>query len=254
MNKVLIAAPIGDGKEYSINEWFDWIVNNDFDNIEVAFCVNGMSQESIENKLKLLKTVELVHKSGKKIPFHLLKINYRESYSLFERVGYSREELRLFSIENGFSHLFFLDTDTIPSDSKSLNRLLARNQDFVTGVYFYKGSKQPVLIDEVLRTNVTLEKLEEHFIHGSLFRIWGCGYGCLLMSRKLLECCVFDWDIHKDNWGEDFAHCEMVEKEGFKKFCDARVVCRHYRKKDFTQEIKKSVLVDGIGNEKTNKD
>jgi hypothetical protein len=234
MSKVLIAAPIGDGKEYSINEWFEWVVNNDYEDVEVALCVNGKSQEAIEKKMRLLKEVELTHKNGKKIHLNLLKINYRESYSLFERVSYSREELRLFALENGFSHLFFLDTDTIPATSGALKKLLSRELDFVSGVYFYKGSKQPVLIDEVLRTNVRLEKLKEYYERDEPFRIWGCGYGVLLLSKPLLEQCVFDWDVHKDNWGEDFAHSEMVEKAGFARWCDPTIVCRHYRSKDFT--------------------
>jgi len=232
---ILIAAPIGDGKEYSINEFFDYVVNQDLSDVEIALCVNGKSDASIRKKIAMLKMVELTHKSGSKIPLNILKLNYKESYSLNERLIYSRESIRQYAIEfkDYFSHIYWMDTDTIPNRSQDIKVLLDAKKDFISGVYFYKASRQPVIIS-LGGVNVTLEKLSEQHSKKEVFKIWGCGYGALLMSRKVFETCEFEWSVHKDDWSDDFAHCEVVEKKGFNRWCSAEVVCRHYRKEDFT--------------------
>ena len=45
--KILIAAPIGGKKQYSIFQWFSWIANQDYQNFEVALCANGTEKENL---------------------------------------------------------------------------------------------------------------------------------------------------------------------------------------------------------------
>lgn len=227
--KILIAAPIGDGKEYSINEWFKWISEQPHENYEVCLCVNGTSEDNVKKKVELLNQVEIC---GNKI--HVLELEYNEYFTKNQRLVYSREKIRLFAKSKDYDFIFWLDTDTIPLVKDAIPLLLATKKDVVSGLYFYKETRQPVLIDKETKTNMAFKKIQSLVETGEVIEVWGFGYGCLLMSKKVYSMIPFDYENKRENWSDDFTHCDLMEKANIKRFFYARVTCFHYHKKHFS--------------------
>ena len=228
-NKILICAPIGDSKEYSINEWLQWIADQPYKNYDVAMCVNGKSEESINKKCDMLKEVLINDR-----PITILKIPYDQYHTTKHRLAYAREKLRVYALENGYDYLLWLDTDTIPLIMDAIQLLLDQHKDVISGLYFYKGTKQSVIIDEKTLTNIQFDRLKELVASGEAIKVWGFGFGILLMNRSALEKFSFDYKYRYEDWSEDFIACELLEKANVDRWFLARVICKHYHSKDFT--------------------
>jgi hypothetical protein len=228
-DKVLICCPVGDGKEYSVNEWFAWISKQTHDNFDIAVCVNGFSQESINKKIDLLRQVEI---NDKKII--VLDLPFNDYHTVKHKLAFSREILRLYALENDYDYIFWLDSDTIPYMLDAIPMLMSQNKDFISGLYFYKGTRQPVIIDADSHTNMEFSKIKDLVNTGEVVQIWGSGYGCLLMHRNAFSKASFDYKHKYESWSEDFIHCELLENAGVERWFYARVICKHYHKKDFT--------------------
>lgn len=229
--KVLICAPVGDGKEYSINEWFNWIANQPYKNFEVAVCVNGRSEETLLQKITLFNQVEI---NNKKITVLYLPFDKYQTTKI--RISDSREILRNFAIDHGFDYIFFLDTDTIPVTLDAIPRLMAHNKGMVSGLYFYKNTKQPIVIDKDTHTNLTLKKIQELTEKKEILEVSGFGFGVVLIRRDVFEKIAFDYNFMKEYWTDDFQYCEYMEKAGIKRYFDPWVVCKHFHRKEFTEK------------------
>lgn len=232
MSKVLIAAPIGDGKEYSINEWFSWIAENDYKDFDVCLCVNGRSNDNIRKKYSLLKMVEII-KDDRHVPINLLMLPYNNYHTTKQRLFYSREMIRHFALRKGYEYIFWLDTDTIPSRLDAINKLMEKDKSVISGLYFYKGTRQPVVIDELTQTNISYEKIEKLMSEDDLCKVWGFGFGCLLIHRSAFERVSFDYTYKREDWTEDFQYCECLQNENIDRWFYPTVCCKHYHSKDF---------------------
>jgi hypothetical protein len=228
--RVLIAAPIGAGKEYSINAWFDWISTQNHDDVRVAMCVNGRSKEDVDSKVAMLEEVEI---NGDGL-YVLRDDNYTATVQ--EKLHTSRELIRQFAERENFDYILWLDTDTIPSFKNGLQKLLSWNVPVVSGVYFYKKTKTPVAMSKESGMNISVEELQAASEKRELIDTWGVGFGCLLMHKLAFTAAKFDYSKHGERISEDFMYCEELKAAGFKIFLDPWVICRHYSKEDFLQE------------------
>jgi hypothetical protein len=222
--KVLIAAPIGGQKQYSINQWFEWIANNDYENFDICICVNGKDRHLLVEKLE---QVEITHKYGAEKRIKILDLKNSDKLSVIQKITYSREKIRRFAVENGYDYIFFLDTDTIPVHLNVIQRLIAWNQQVVSGVYFYKGTRQPVIIDRWTHTNITLEMLEEAANKGELLEVWGFGFGCVLFRKDIFSVAKFDYDLFGEERTDDFGYVHVIEQLGVKRWLDSSILCQH---------------------------
>lgn len=225
-NRVLIAAPFGDGKEYSINEWLNWIATQRHEDYDVAVCVNGKSAETLAEKVELMKKVEI---RGR--PITVLHLPFDAYHGLLERLTYSREKLRQYAVDEGFDWIFWLDSDTIPAFKDAIHHLLEHKKTVISGLYFYKGTKQPVAIDLETETNFKLEKLQVAVQKDELLPAWGFGYGCVLMHRSVFEAVPFK---HYEKNSDDFAHCHAMDEAGVPRWLCPLVICKHYHSEEFT--------------------
>jgi hypothetical protein len=222
--KVLIAAPIGGHKQYSINQWFHWIANQDHKDYEIAVCANG---DTAPELVKLLEQVEIVDKHGQQKKITSMSLPNEINLSTIQRITYSREKLRRYALAEGYDYLFFSDTDTIPLVNDAIPRLLSHKLDAVSGVYFYKNSKVPVVVDKTTSTNIALDKIKQNALSGTLAEIWGAGFGCIMLSKRTLAECAFNYDLFGEDRTDDFGYCHVVQQKGIKIWLDSRVICKH---------------------------
>lgn len=237
--KVLISAPIGGHKQYSLNYWFEWIVNQDYENFDVCLCVNGGNSKELKEKLF---DVELTHKSGKKIELIILYLPNTEELSTIQRIGFSREKIRRFALRQEYDNIFWLDTDTIPSNKLGLKKLLDWGLPSVSGLYFYKDSKVPVVIDTDTHTNMKLDKLKKAYDLNMVIPCIGTGYGCVLHNKDAMK---IPFNFEKfECAGEDFGHCDLLEKAGIPRYIAPSVICKHFGSDNKIRKINDMIKFD----------
>ena len=223
--KVLIAAPIGGTKQYSINDWFEWIAMQTYNNFDVCICINGKDADELISKFK---QVEIYHQNtGITKMINILELKNSCQLSTIQKITYSREKIRRYASDNKYDYIFFLDTDTIPLRLNSISTLMKWGMDVISGVYFYKNTSQPVIIDKYTHTNISIKKLELAAISFKLIEVWGFGFGCLLIEKNVFMKNHFDYDLFGEERTDDFGYCHVLEQAGIKRYLDPDILCRH---------------------------
>jgi hypothetical protein len=131
--------------------------------------------------------------------------------------------------------VFWVDDDLkIPIDT--IARLVAHNLDFVSALYFQRGSPYwPVF--GILNANKSFE-FPKVYQENVVAPCDGVGFGCVYTSTRLLtavselpECQTggpFGGDFGQKTYGEDFTFCLRAMKVGFRPHVDTGVQCEHH--------------------------
>ena len=132
-----------------------------------------------------------------------------------------------------YTHLFFLDSDmTVPDN---LPRLLASNEDIISGLYY------GVLISPVTETNKvygTALDFEGKYINKSQDKVVEAQRvptGCLLVKREVFEKMPYPWFIEDpgkkvgESVGEDYNFSEKARALGYKVHVDCGVPFGHLK-------------------------
>ena len=129
-----------------------------------------------------------------------------------------------------FDYLFSVDHDiTFPPDT--LKKLLAHDQDLVSGVYRQRLEPQQLEIYEPWGGRMSTEDL--YAKNWRLIGIGGCGFGCVLVKKEVLESVgypQFEYHPaldHGNTISEDTDFCKKAIVKGFKLWCDPSVRCGH---------------------------
>ena len=223
--KVLIACPIAGFKQYSINAWLDWIAKQTYDNFDYLVCCNGKDQVKLA---EMCRKIEISYPDGSVKKLEVLELPDSERISVIARITYSREMIRRYAVEKNYDYIFFLDNDTIPYHKDAIQILLNHKKDVISGLYFYKNTKQPVVIDAETNTNISLDRCQDLALKREICEVWGFGFGCLLLSRKAFEKNEFDYSLFGDERSDDFGYCHVLEQNGIKRFFDPYVICKHF--------------------------
>jgi hypothetical protein len=226
MTKVLIAAPISGHKQYSINEWFKWIANQEFKNYDFALCVNGENQSKLISKLRQVE-IKDVHGQIKKprLIWNMPKPNIPTSRH--HNIVHARESLRRLAEKEDYDYILWLDTDTIPIQLNAIQILIDSKVDAVSGVYFYKGTTVPVLVSTKSKTNFNLEELEAAAKNKELLQTEIFGLGCALISKDVFKKIIFSYSVFGKEIGDDYGYCYAMSEEGIPRFTNPLVMCKH---------------------------
>jgi hypothetical protein len=224
--KVLIAAPIGGWKQYSILDWFSWIARQNYPEelVTVCLCVNGKDNKAIAQQIR---QTSIIFDNGFSLPLVVLELPESDELTTIAKITYSREMIRRYAVEKGFDYIFFLDTDTIPARADAISLLMEKKKDVISGLYFYKNTKQPVVIDALTNTNISLDICQSLALKQEICEVWGFGFGCLLISRKAFCDIVFDYGLFGEERTDDFGYCHALEQAGIKRFFSPFVICKH---------------------------
>lgn len=161
----------------------------------------------------------LMHLKDQDIDFELMI----ESGTL---VYIARDRIANRAINERFTHVLWLDSDMIFHED-ILDDLMFSGNDFVTGIYQARRNGYASVIFKSIDLN-GLERFETY--PTELFRIAGCGFGCVLTSVHLLSnVCLHHNTCFTPlpSLGEDIAFCKRATDLGYKLWCEPTVVCGH---------------------------
>lgn len=141
-----------------------------------------------------------------------------------------------------FTHLFFIDSDTIPP-ADALERLLAHDKDIVSGLTPILHYDREKMAWGTLDNCFTHEEVDEkdgktrtHSVERNtgMHKIWRAGTSCLLIKKEVFEKLAkpyfkfeFDEDLLRPVRSEDLYFCDKAHEAGFEIWCDSSVICNH---------------------------
>ena len=239
--------------------------------------VNGDEQNKTAKKILSKKTVPAVTETPEKKKVNSKKIliaiptaknievatfksiydlkipeGYKADFQYF--YGYNIDQVRNLIaswVVNGYDYLFAVDYD-VEFESDTLEKMLAHDVDLVSGLYIQRKHNQHVL--ELYRmndrggmSNVPLEDIDGQ----GLVSIDGCGFGCVLVKKRVFEGIGYPWFVyhsaldHNNTVSEDVDFCRKAREKGFKMYADTTIRCDHhgtnvYRVGHTTQTILKN--------------
>lgn len=224
--RVLIAAPISGHKQYSINQWFDWIANQTHPDYDFALCVNGANQYKL---ISLLRQVEItdVHGQTKKPIILWNQVRAGVQTSRHHNIVHARESLRRYAVKHGYDKMLWLDTDTIPMNLRAIEMLHNTGKEAISGVYFYKGTRVPVMVSKATGTNFTLKELEDAVNKKELLEAIMWGLGIALIDKTVFEKIPFEYSHFGKEVGDDYGYCYAMQEAGIERFVQPLLLCHH---------------------------
>ena len=162
-------------------------------------------------------------------------------------VALSRNILCQAMLDEGYSHIWFVDDDTsVPEDA--LVKLLRLNAPIATGI-------TPTIRNNTIIANVV--RIDgndmEPWAPTDIFKCKSAGASCLLIAREVIETIrengengwfnwLYDWqNIHKlklNYVGEDTYFCTQARRLGFDIVCDSSIQCGHTKTIDLLDVFK----------------
>ena len=216
--KILIAAPIHSSKSYIIDRYLENL-KKIIDQTENSFKVETIM---VDNSY----TVEFansIQTEGCKVIRDMINKSTSQ-----ERQCSSLNIIRKHFLDGKFDYLMLIESDIIPNKD-IINHLIEHDKDICSAVYWIGNKKKVLMITkkEVIANNKTFPALFvlPDFINGELKEVPnGCGLGCILIKRKVLEKIKFRWGR---NHADTYFH-EDLRSYGFKAYVDTSQIVKHY--------------------------
>ena len=130
-----------------------------------------------------------------------------------------------------WTHMLFVDDDTIVGEPDALAKLLALDADIASGVVLWWDGPEKGMVVNVQCGNGWLKAWPEQ-------RILDCthaGTACMLIRREVFDVLKYPWFVWKEApggliKGEDIVFCEDAVAAGLSIRCDTSVWCDHIKK------------------------
>lgn len=140
----------------------------------------------------------------------------------------ARDKLACKAINEGFTHLLFLDSDMV-FDENIVETLAFCGKDFVCGAF---QARRPPYGKCVYSNLEPLTKVERWGMEP--FRVKGCGMACTIIGAEVLKevqskhgSCFSPETINGVKFGEDLAFCWRANKIGAEIWCEPTARCGH---------------------------
>ena len=142
----------------------------------------------------------------------------------------SRNLMANMALENGCTHVLFLDDDVYPPPDM-LMRLLAHDKDIVGALYVLRNYPHlPIMFDHAYPDGRCRYKFLTDKVQG-LVPVVNTGLGCVLIKTEVFKKMEQPWitlgAYEKDNWCDDIHFFNKCREEGFELFVDTDISCGH---------------------------
>lgn len=153
------------------------------------------------------------------------KVPYEVMITEGTLVHVARDKLARYAVNNHFDEVLWIDSDMV-FDRHVYEDLRDAGKDMVCGWFI---SRHYPYISCLFRSFEPVERIDTP--PEDLFRVAGCGFGCVLMKTEVLKrvmtgnggrCFVPD-----QKYGEDCAFCRRAEGCGFEIWCNPSVRVGH---------------------------
>lgn len=139
----------------------------------------------------------------------------------------ARDKLACHAINNGFTHVLWLDSDMI-FQPEVFEDLLDTGKEFVSGVY---QARRPGFSSCIFKQCYDLNHIERFTEYPKdTFEIGGCGFGCVLISVELLKAVQMHYGTcfcPLKDFGEDISFCNRLHELGYKLYAEPTVRLGH---------------------------
>lgn len=153
-------------------------------------------------------------------------VNFEECIISGTLVYMARDKLAGKAINEGFSHVLWLDSDMVFSPNL-LEDLQMCKKPFVSCVYHgRRPGYHSCIFKSIDLTHV--ERFEEY--PREPFEIEGCGFGAVLMETEILKAVMLNYKTAftpEPNLGEDIAFCKRARDLGYKLYAEPNVQLGH---------------------------
>lgn len=148
-------------------------------------------------------------------------------------IMYGRNGLVDIFLKGDYTHLFWVDADTVPP-GKTVEYFLKADKDIIGGI-------TPMLMDNGLMWNYQIKKNESPACGSPLgdetYQVDRLGGTTLLVKRKVYEaleqpCYEMRTDENGNNVSNDFNFCDKAKDSGFEIWVNTRCKCNHINNVD----------------------
>jgi len=219
--RVLVGIVTYEGKHYIFPKCYEAVHNFDYKNYDVIIVDNS---KTLSYKNKLLR------EGYKKIHHVNRGKNSRDALSD------SQNYIRKYFLNNNYDYLLLVESDLIPRPD-TLSRLINHDKPVVGSLYFIGADKIKMpcvfLLDYkkdkgVMGTRLIKPKEINSYVYKGLKKVHGCGFGCTLIRRDVVERFVFWTDERFDNKHSDVYFYMDLQNEGVPVFIDTNVIVPHF--------------------------
>ncbi len=214
--KVLIAAPIYEHKYYCIQDYIDNCRQISYPNFDILLVDNSKDETAHKLVKEMNPDINIVYTGF----FDTTRASQGMSYR------YIRDEF----LKGDYEYLMTIESDLFPHET-IIEDLMANDKDICGAIYMLAGSGGNLSVPCVTTGTFNNDgnRFREDFmdyreIDGKLKRVHGgCGLGCTLIKRKVLEEVEFMWSkCHADTYFHRDSH-----RKGFETWIDTRFVIFH---------------------------
>ena len=134
-------------------------------------------------------------------------------------------------------YILWIDSDTIWEED-DIQKLMDMDADMATGIQFACSEHHLPLIRKLDFKLGVYRPYHKLPVDGKPFEIDGCGFGFILIKRKVMEALKEPWFEFKSGFSEDLNFCLRTRRKGFKIVANPEVLVGHigeklYGLKDF---------------------
>lgn len=215
--KVLIATPLAEHKYYCINDFIKNVEAIDYPNYDFIIVDNSPNKEAHEVVKEHNPDVRVEY-----VPFSgTTRSSQADAYNFIREVF----------LAGDYDYLFTLESDLFPREF-IIHELMANDKDICGAIYLIMNGEGVFTIPCVTTGKFiwTGDLFREGFVEwtaldGELKRIHGgCGLGCTLIKRKVIEELGFRYDTsHADTYFHRDAH-----RLSFETWIDTGLMISHY--------------------------
>ena len=153
-----------------------------------------------------------------------IRVDYEVKFLAGSLIYTARDELAITAINDGYTHILWLDSDMQFAPSL-FDELWAAKKPFVSGIYRSRRSPYAICLFDIDHESDRVLSVPDE-----IFEIAACGFGCVLMETAVAEeikrraGLMFNPTPHA---GEDIAFCRRYRKLGGHIYAVPTAVANH---------------------------
>ena len=155
------------------------------------------------------------------------EIDYEVCFQGGTLVYVGRDKRAKKAIDEGFTHMLWLDSDMIFSE-ELLDNLMFSGKDFVTGIAH--GRRAPHMSCLFKKIWPGVDRWQGHDYPTTTFEVGGCGFACVLIKTSIVKA-VYEKQgtafFPMRELGEDLAFCKRARELGFTIWAEPTVWLGH---------------------------